>query len=164
MWLFSGQVSWPSGALAGTYHSFPCSVIGALSSLHIIVNMFRCIRAKGSRLTVELFCLQAGSLLQSSSEMDVTWEVSHHYTKTEIHFPGNGEVASIAELSFSFPFQLNSFKILSGECLLPLLDNFLTYSCCLTGLVLPPVRSLGTRIEGPMTRWTGLYFIYSIYI
>lgn len=160
---FSGQGSWPSGTPAGTYYSLPCSVTGALSSLHILVNMFQCFRAKVSRLTVALFCLQEGSFLQSSIEMDVTREISHHCRNTgEVHFllPGNGEVAYIAELSFSFPFQFNSFKSLTGKSLLPLLDNFLTYSCCLTELVLPPVRSLGTQTEGPMICWTRLYFIY----
>lgn len=40
----------------------------------------------------------------------------------EIHFLllGSGEVAYIAELSFSFPFQFNSFKSLTGKSLLAL--------------------------------------------
>lgn len=47
-----------------------------------------------------------------------------------------GEFAYIAESLVTFPLRLNAFKSLTGESLLASLD---TYSCCLTGLVLPPV-------------------------
>lgn len=107
------------------------------------VSVFSC----QGELTDCCVILNEGRQFSGEFETHVMLETSPCYTNTgEIHFPlpGNGVVAYIAELHCCFPFQFNLFKSLTGQSLLASLENFLTYSCCLTGLVLAPVGYLGT--------------------